>query len=308
MPEIRFNKASVEGRELVYVRASIESGHTSSGGPFSARAAALLAEQTGAQEVLLTTSCTAALERSAMLLDQTPRDTVIVPSFTFTTAALAFARQGARLLFCDIEPHTLGLDPEHMASLLDETVRAVVPVHYVGVSCDVEGIHSALVDWPDVAVVEDNTHGLFSTWRGEPLGSLGRFTAQIFNDTKNFVCGEGGTLLLNEARDVARACVLFDKGTNRRAFLLGQVDKYLWKDTDNRSACLTPWPHTSWHNSSGATSSRTSAGPFTNGTRAVSLRGQTSASSNLLRFRRTAGLPTTCSMLSFRTWAPGMPC
>lgn len=230
-PPIRFNQASVEGNELEYIRRSIESGHTSSGGPFSARVAALIADSTGAEEVLLTTSCTSALELSALMLDLSPGDTVIVPSFTFTTTALAFARQGARLLFCDIEPHSLGLDSQHLASLLDETVRAVVPVHYAGVACDVEGIRKALSAWPEVTVIEDNAHGLFGTWRGEPLGSLGRFATQSFHETKNFVCGEGGALLLNDAGDVDRARVLYDKGTNRRAFMLGQVDKYSWKDT-----------------------------------------------------------------------------
>jgi len=231
LQQIPFNQAAIEGRELEYVRSSIESGRTSSGGPFSARAGGVLAEHTGAKEVLLTTSCTSALELSAMLLDLKPSDTVIVPSFTFTTTALAFARQGARLIFCDIEPRTLGLDPQHLAGLLDETVRAVVLVHYAGVACDVEGVRKALMDWPDVAVIEDNAHGLFGSWRGEPLGSLGRFATQSFHETKNFVCGEGGALLLNESRDVDRARVLYDKGTNRRAFMLGQVDKYSWKDT-----------------------------------------------------------------------------
>ena len=230
-PPIRFNQASVEGRELEYIRKSIESGHTSSGGPFSVRVAALIAESTGAEEVLLTTSCTSALELSALLLDLSPGDTIIVPSFTFTTTALAFARQGARLLFCDIEPRTLGLDPQHLANLLDETVRAVVPVHYAGIACDVEGIRKALSAWPEVTIIEDNAHGLFGTWRGEPLGSFGRFATQSFHETKNFVCGEGGALLLNDAADIDRARVVYDKGTNRRAFMLGQVDKYSWKDT-----------------------------------------------------------------------------
>jgi dTDP-4-amino-4,6-dideoxygalactose transaminase len=154
-----------------------------------------------------------------------------VPSFTFTTTALAFARQGARLVFCDIEPRTLGMDPAHLATLLDDRVRAVVVVHYAGVACDMDGIARVLVDRPDVAVIEDNAHGLFGRYRGRPLGSLGRFAAQSFHETKNFVCGEGGALLVNEARDVDRARVLYDKGTNRRAFVLGQVDKYSWKDT-----------------------------------------------------------------------------
>ena len=228
--EIRFNHPSIEGAELEYMRQTMESGHTSSSGVFSRLAGAVLQEATGAEEVLLTTSCTAALELSAMLLDLDPGDTVVVPSFTFTTTALAFVRQGAQLLFCDIEPETLGLDAAHLESLLDDRVRAVVPVHYAGVACDVAGIRRALVDRPEVALIEDNAHGLFGRWHGEPLGSLGRFAAQSFHETKNVVCGEGGALLLNEAADVDRARVLYDKGTNRRAFFLGQVDKYSWKD------------------------------------------------------------------------------
>jgi dTDP-4-amino-4,6-dideoxygalactose transaminase len=179
----------------------------------------------------LTTSCTAALELSAMLLRLQDGDTVVVPAFSFTTSALAFAREGARLVFCDIEPETLGLDPVHLASLMDDTVRAVVIVHYAGVACDLEGIGKVLEEWPAVALVEDNAHGLFGSWRNQPLGSFGRFAAQSFHDTKNFVCGEGGALLINDASDIDRARVLYDKGTNRSAFLLGQVDKYSWRDT-----------------------------------------------------------------------------
>jgi dTDP-4-amino-4,6-dideoxygalactose transaminase len=231
LPQIPFNKAAIVGRELEYIQQSVEGGHPASGGEFAARVATLLAEDTGSEEVLLTTSCTSALELSAMMLDLGPEDTVIVPSFAFTSTALAFARQGARLVFCDIEPRTLGLDPAHLATLLDERVKAVVLVHYAGVACDMAGIRSVLAPWPDVALVEDNAHALFGRWRDEPLGSLGRFAAQSFHETKNFVCGEGGALLLNEAADVDRARVLYDKGTNRRAFLLGQVDKYSWKDT-----------------------------------------------------------------------------
>ena len=156
---------------------------------------------------------------------------MIVPSFTFTSSALAFARQGARILFCDIEPETLGPRPRHLAELLDDSVRAVVVVHYAGIACDVAGVREVLADRPDVGVVEDNAHGLFGRWRGEPLGSLGRFATLSFHETKNFVCGEGGALLLNDPRDVDRARVLYDKGTDRQAFLLGQVDKYSWRDT-----------------------------------------------------------------------------
>ena len=231
MTEIPFNKPELVGRELAYVEEAMASGHTSSSGPFARRAGTMLQDATGADEVLLTTSCTSALELSAMLLDLGPDDTVIVPSFTFTSSALAFARQGARILFCDIEPETLGIDPGHLAELLDDTVRAVVVVHYAGVACDMAGVRKALADRPDVVIVEDAAHGLFGSYHGEPLGGLGRFASLSFHETKNFVCGEGGALLLNDRADVDRARILYDKGTDRQAFFLGQVDKYSWRDT-----------------------------------------------------------------------------
>jgi dTDP-4-amino-4,6-dideoxygalactose transaminase len=228
---IRFNVPSIEGNELVYLEQSLLDGHTSSSGPFSVRARAILQEDSGAEEVMLTTSCTAALELSALLLDLRPGDTVVVPSFTFSTSALAFASRGAELLFCDIETTTLGLDPQHLAELLDDSVRAVVVVHYAGVACDLDGIRKVLADRPEVVLIEDNAHGLFGRWKGRPLGSFGGFSSLSFHDTKNFTCGEGGALLVNDPAAVHRARILYDKGTNRRAFLLGQVDKYSWVDT-----------------------------------------------------------------------------
>jgi dTDP-4-amino-4,6-dideoxygalactose transaminase len=168
---------------------------------------------------------------SAMLVRLEPGDTVVVPSYTFTSTALAFARQGARILFCDIEDRTLGLDPAHLATLLDDSVRAVVPVHYAGVACDMDGLQKVLADRPDVAVIEDNAHALFGRWRGRPLGSLGRISTLSFHETKNFSCGEGGAIVLMDPQDVDRARVLYEKGTDRRAFFLGQVDKYSWRDT-----------------------------------------------------------------------------
>jgi len=226
---VRFNKPTLEGNELAYIATAVETGHTSCSGPYATAATELLSTWLGAPDVLLTTSCTAALEMAALLLDLQPGDTVVVPSFTFTSTALAFAREGARIVFCDIERETLGLDPAHLATLLDDSVRAVVPVHYAGVGCDMAGIDAA-IDGRDIAVIEDNAHGLFGSYRGRPLGSLGRFATLSFHETKNFICGEGGALILNEERDIARAHVLYDKGTNRRAFMLGQVDKYSWQD------------------------------------------------------------------------------
>jgi dTDP-4-amino-4,6-dideoxygalactose transaminase len=230
-PEIAFNVPSVEGEELEHMRAALMGGKTSSGGPFATRASDLLEQETGAADVLLTTSCTAALEMSALLLDIQPGDTVIVPSFTFVSSALAFVRAGARIVYCDIEPETMGVDPRHVAELLDDSVRAVVVVHYAGVACDMDGLREVLRDRPDVAVVEDAAHGLFGRWRGEPLGSLGRFATLSFHDTKNFICGEGGALVVNDPDDVLRSWVIYDKGTDRQAFLRGMVDKYSWRDT-----------------------------------------------------------------------------
>jgi len=229
MREIRFNKPALEGNELAYIQTAVDTGHTSASGPYATAAAELLREWLGAPDVLLTTSCTAALEMSALLLQLQPGDTVVVPSFTFTSTATAFAREGARILFCDIERETLGLDPAHLETLLDDSVRAVVPVHYAGIGCDMAGIDAAIAG-RDVAVVEDNAHGLFGTYRGRPLGSLGQLATLSFHETKNFICGEGGALIVNDERFVARAHVLYDKGTNRRAFMLGQVDKYSWQD------------------------------------------------------------------------------
>lgn len=228
---IPFNRPSLQGREIEHIQAAVAHGATAASGPFSALVTDLLRAETGAADVLLTTSCTAALEMSAMLLGLDAGDTVVVPSFGFVTTALAFARQGARILFCDIEPETLGLDPAHLASLMDGEVRAVVPIHYAGVGCDIDGIADVLAAWPDAHLVEDNAHGLFGRHRDRPLGSFGRFATLSFHETKNFICGEGGALIVNQAADADRAHVIYDKGTNRRAFLHGEVDKYSWQDT-----------------------------------------------------------------------------
>ena len=226
---IPFNKPSLEGNELLYMQRAVETGHTAMSGPYSKLASDLLRDFFGSRDVLLTTSCTDALEMTALLLDLGPGDTVIVPSFTFVSTALAFARQGARILFCDIEEQTLGLDPSHLEELIDDTVRAVVPVHYAGVGCDMGGINRAL-EGTSIEVIEDNAHGLFGLYRDRPLGTMGRFATLSFHETKNFICGEGGALILNDEKDVDRAHVLYDKGTNRRSFMLGQVDKYSWQD------------------------------------------------------------------------------
>jgi dTDP-4-amino-4,6-dideoxygalactose transaminase len=228
---IPFNRPSLQGREMELIRAAVEQGHTSAEGPFSAQVAGLLRDETEARDVLLTTSCTAALEMSALLLGIGPGDTVVVPSYGFVTTALAFARQGARVLFCDIEERTLGLDPDCLDEIMDDSVRAVVPIHYAGVACDVDGILAVLERWPRADLVEDNAHGLFARYQGRPLGTFGRFSTLSFHETKNFICGEGGALVVNRDADVQRAHVVYHKGTNRRDFLLGEVDRYTWQDT-----------------------------------------------------------------------------
>lgn len=230
---IRFNVPTVEGRELEHVAAAVHGGHTSSSGPFTQLVSTLLAEHHAAPAVLLTTSCTDALEMTALLLDLGPGDTVVVPSFTFVTSALAYARTGARLLFCDIEPDTLALDPVHLERLLatHPDVRCVVHVHYAGIAGRIEQVTELVARYPQVTLVEDNAHGLFGMVGDRTLGTYGRFSTLSFHETKNFICGEGGALIVNDEADVDRAHVMLDKGTDRRAFSLGLTDKYTWRDT-----------------------------------------------------------------------------
>ena len=225
---IPFNRPCLVGSELDYMAQAVASGHSASGGPFTRRAVDVLRDVHGADDVLLTTSCTDALEMSALLVGIRPGDVVVVPSFTFTSTALAFAREGARLRFCDIEYGTLGLDADHLETLLDDRVRAVVVVHYAGVPCDLDRI-VPLCEERGIALIEDNAHGLFATHRGQPLGTFGRMSTLSFHETKNFICGEGGALVLNTPDDVEAAHILLDKGTNRKAFFDGAVDKYTWQ-------------------------------------------------------------------------------
>jgi dTDP-4-amino-4,6-dideoxygalactose transaminase len=229
LPAIPFNRPTLVGNELDYVRRAVAGGHISAAGPFSKKVADLLRAAHGAADVIPTTSCTDALEMAAMLLDRRPGDTVIVPSFTFVSTALAFVREGFGLVFADIEPTHLGLDATHVASLVDEHTRAVIAVHYGGIAADLPGLARATGDRP-IDLIEDNAHGLFATCGGRTLGTFGRLATLSFHETKNFTCGEGGALLVNRAADVDRAHILLHKGTNRRAFMLGEVDKYSWHD------------------------------------------------------------------------------
>ncbi|MCA9439109.1 MAG: aminotransferase class I/II-fold pyridoxal phosphate-dependent enzyme, partial [Candidatus Omnitrophica bacterium] len=188
-----------------------------------------LEETLGVPKVLLTTSCTHALEMAALLLDIRPGDEVIVPSYTFVTTANAFVLRGATPVFCDIRADTLNLDETKLEQLITPRTRAIVPVHYAGVGCEMDAIN-AIAARHGVAVVEDNAHGLFGTYKGQFLGTFGALATQSFHETKNIICGEGGALLINDRRFVERAEIIREKGTNRSRFFRGQVDKYTWVD------------------------------------------------------------------------------
>jgi dTDP-4-amino-4,6-dideoxygalactose transaminase len=227
---IPFNKPSVEGHELEYVRRSIDNGHISGDGAFTKQASAMLESIFGGEtRVLLTTSCTHALEMSAILLDLKEGDEVIVPSFTFVSGVNAFVLRGARPLFADIRPDTLNIDEKQLESLITPRTRAIAPVHYAGVGCEMDAIMD-IAQRHGLDVVEDNAHGLFGTYRGRLLGTFGRMATQSFHETKNVNCGEGGALVINDPALMERAEIIREKGTNRSRFFRGQVDKYTWVD------------------------------------------------------------------------------
>jgi len=226
---IPFNRPFVTGAELGYVIQAIDSGALSGDGPFTRRATALLTELTGAPAALLTTSCTHALDMSALLLDVGPGDEVIVPSFTFASTATAYALRGATLVFVDCRPDTLNLDERLVEAAITERTKAIVVMHYAGVACEMDAL-TDLADRYGLAVVEDNAHGLGGSYGGRPLGSLSALATQSFHETKNVSCGEGGALIINDQRLYDRAEVIREKGTNRSKFFRGMVDKYRWID------------------------------------------------------------------------------
>ncbi|GII27283.1 dTDP-4-amino-4,6-dideoxy-D-glucose transaminase [Planotetraspora mira] len=226
---IPFNRTHIAENELNYLAEVVHQGLNSGNGPFTKRATELLRKLTGSEQVLLTTSCTHALEMSALLLDLREGDEVIMPSFTFVSTANAFALRGAIPVFVDCRPDTLNIDERQVESAITNRTRAIVVVHYGGVGCAME-IISALAERHGLALIEDNAHGLGASYRGRPLGSFGCMATQSFHATKNVQCGEGGALLLNEAGLAARAEIIREKGTDRSRFFRGQVDKYRWVD------------------------------------------------------------------------------
>jgi len=226
---IPFNRAALAGSEMSYVQDAITRQHISGDGEYTKRCHALLESMMGAPRVLLTTSCTHALEMSALLLDIRPGDEVIVPSFTFVSTVNAFVLRGAIPRFCDIRTDTLNLDESRLAEHLSERTKAIIPVHYAGVGCEMDAI-LAVAEKQGAAVVEDNAHGLIGRYKGRHLGTMGCLGTQSFHETKNFSCGEGGALVINDIRYVERAEILREKGTNRSRYFRGQVDKYTWVD------------------------------------------------------------------------------
>lgn len=223
-----FNRAALAGRELVYIQSALDGMHISGCGQFTARSEQVISQLLGATS-LLTTSCTHALEMAALLLDIHEDDEVIVPAFTFVSTANAFVLRGAQPVFCDIRPDTLNLDETKLESLITPRTKAIVPVHYAGVGCEMDVI-MAIADRHNVAVIEDNAHGLFGKYKGRWLGTFGAMAAQSFHETKNITCGEGGALLVNDPQYETRAEIIREKGTNRARFFRGQVDKYSWVD------------------------------------------------------------------------------
>jgi len=227
--KIPFNRPCFAGNERQYIAAAIANGQISGDGEFSRRCHAFLEHELGVAKAFLTTSCTHALEMAALLLNIKPGDEVIVPAFTFVSTINAFVLRGARPVFVDIRPDTLNLDETRLERLITPRTKAIVPVHYAGVGCEMDAI-LAIAGRHGIPVVEDNAHGLLGRYKGRWLGTFGCLAAQSFHETKNFTCGEGGALLINDPRYVERAEILREKGTNRSQVFRGQADKYSWID------------------------------------------------------------------------------
>ncbi len=228
-PSIDFNHPVLVGRELEYVSEAFRNGHISGDGAFTKKCHAYLEQALGVPKALLTTNCTHALEMMALLLDIQPGDEVIIPDFTFVSTVNAFVLRGAKPIFVDIRPDTLNLDETKLEALITPRTKAIVPVHYAGVGCEMDSILE-IATRHNVPVVEDNAHGLFGKYKGKLLGTFGVLASQSFHETKNFSCGEGGALLINDEKYIERAEIIREKGTNRSRFFRGQVDKYTWVD------------------------------------------------------------------------------
>jgi len=227
--DIPFNRPWIAGPEFEYIGRAIAAGHLSGDGPFTRRCQAWLEDRIGCRRALLATSCTAALEMSALLADIKPGDEIIMPSYTFVTTATAFVLRGGVPVFVDIRPDTLNIDERAIENAISPRTRVIVAVHYAGVGCEMAEI-LGIAERCGLTVIEDAAQGLLAWYRTRPLGSLGHMAAISFHQTKNVMCGEGGALLVNAPALTARAELIWEKGTNRRAFLEGLTDKYTWVD------------------------------------------------------------------------------
>ena len=226
---IPFNKPYMTGKELWYIAQAHANGHLAGDGSFTKRCNTWLESRTGANKAMLTHSCTAALEMAAILADLKPGDEVIMPSYTFVSTANAFVLRGAVPVFVDIRPDTLNIDETKIEAAITERTRAIVPVHYAGVGCEMDTI-MAIAHRHNLLVIEDAAQGIMSTYKGRPLGSIGHLGCLSFHETKNIISGEGGALLVNDPALAERAEIIREKGTNRSQFFRGQVDKYTWVD------------------------------------------------------------------------------
>jgi len=226
---IPFNKPCHTGFEELYIAQAISAKKLSGDGEFTKKCSRLLVEKTKSSSVLLTTSCSHALDMSAILLEIMPGDEVILPSFTFVSTANAFVLRGARIVFVDIRPDTMNINESLIEEAITPNTKVIVPVHYAGVACEMDTI-LAIARSHNLAVVEDAAQGVNSTYKGRSLGAIGDLGAYSFHETKNYVCGEGGAILVNRPDFVEKAEIIREKGTNRSRFFRGQIDKYTWVD------------------------------------------------------------------------------
>ncbi len=224
---IRFNVPPYTGREMEYIKQAVEAQKICGDGEFTKKCNEWIEERTGTKKCLLTTSCTHATELAALLSDIREGDEVIMPSYTFVSTANAFVLRGAKAVFVDIRPDTMNIDETKIEAAITERTRAIVPVHYAGVSCEMDTI-TDIARRHSLMVIEDAAQGILSTYKGRPLGAIGDFGCFSFHETKNFSMGEGGALLIQREKDIEDAEIIREKGTNRSKFFRGQIDKYTW--------------------------------------------------------------------------------
>ncbi len=226
---ISFNVPPVVGNEMKYIKEAIENKKICGDGVFTKKCSAWLEQKTGTAKALLTTSCTHATEMAAILADIQPGDEVIMPSYTFVSTADAFVLRGAKAVFVDIRPDTMNIDENLIEEAITERTKAIIPVHYAGVACEMDTI-CGIAEKYHLSVIEDAAQGVLSTYKGRQLGTIGDYGCYSFHETKNYSMGEGGALLIKDPENIERAEIIREKGTNRSKFFRGQIDKYTWMD------------------------------------------------------------------------------